>query len=57
MEVMSLTRKEWEEMWIRTERLENYIRELPPHIGCKSYATKYIRFIKDKIQQVIGQME
>jgi hypothetical protein len=54
---MSLTRKEWEEMWEMTQRLELYVSDLPPHIGFKKFLKEYIRFMKNKIQQVIGQME
>lgn len=54
---MSLTRKEWEELWDKTHRLELYIYNLPPHVGFKKYAKAYVRFVKNKIQQVIGQME
>ena len=54
---MSLTRKEWEEMWEMTHRLELYLHDIPPHSGFKSFTKKYVRFMKQKIQQVIGQME
>lgn len=54
---MSLTRKEWEEMWIRTERLEHYIDEIPPHVGYKKALKDYVRYMKKQIQLVIGQME
>lgn len=49
---MSLTRKEWEEMWERVKEMENYsnkMRVVP--------LFKHIDWIKIKIQQVIGQME
>ena len=54
---MSLTRKEWEELWRKTDRLEDAIADLPPHIGFKKFAKEYVRFVKNKIQSVIGQME
>lgn len=54
---MSLTRKEWEELWDKTKRLERAVADLPPHIGFKKFAKEYVRYVKDKIEQVIGQME
>lgn len=53
---MSLTREEWEKMWDSTVRIEDCIRELPPHIGCKKRTLRELRKIQDKIQLVIGQM-
>jgi hypothetical protein len=55
---MSLTRKEWEQMWESVKCIERN--------ACSLESTNFIRmqrimnevrFIKDKIQQVIGQME
>jgi hypothetical protein len=48
---MSLTRDEWVHLWEAIKRIEfNRKKKLPPH-------TEDIDFIKEKIQQVIGQME
>ena len=48
---MSLTRDEWVQVWMCIKRIElNRIKHLPPSLSD-------IKFIKIKIQQVIGQME
>lgn len=56
---MSLTRVEWVEMWNRIKEIE--IRHLVEDNGCICDECKklegHIKYIKDKIQQVIGQME
>lgn len=54
---MSLTRKEWEEMWRRVKRMEYAAQNLPPHVGSKKLLKVNIRWIQHKIQVVIGQME
>lgn len=58
---MSLTRTEWIEMW---ENIKTIEKELEDIVWCDSLScNKYnetkpnVKFIKDKIQQVIGQME
>ena len=54
---MSLTREEWKELWYKTKRLESSVATLPSHTGFKKFAEEYVRFMKDKIQSVIGQLE
>jgi len=53
---MSLTRKEWEEMWEKTRLLESYIHVISSNRS-KRYIKEYVQFMKDKIQSVIGQKE
>ena len=57
---MSLTRDEWLKMWESIKTLENLQKNVTGR-NCKCNTCvsfkKEIKFIKDKIQQVIGQME
>lgn len=54
---MSLTRKEWEEMWNTTEYLMQKAKKLREDNRIKDDLIIYLGYIKNKIQQVIGQME
>lgn len=63
---MSLTRKEWEELWARTRLLEGYIEDIPPNgaginygqlITIKQFLREYVDYVKDQVESVIGQME
>jgi hypothetical protein len=55
---MSLTRKQWEEMWETVKDLEMFVNaEVPPRPGYQKAARAAIKKIKDQIQSVIGQME
>lgn len=53
---MSLTRKEWEEVWNSIKKVENYIN-FKSSSERKNQVKIHVDFIKNKIQQVIGQME
>jgi hypothetical protein len=53
---MSLTRAEWQQMWMDVKTLESYFKTRK-NSGIKAICLKRIDDIKDKIQQVIGQME
>lgn len=59
---MSLTRDEWGQMWEAIKGIENLTNNV--YIGKQLQTSSYhlnllkrIRFIKDKIQSVVGQME
>ena len=57
---MSLTRDEWSKMWESIKTIENIHKHITGR-ACKCNACISLRnevqFIKDKIQQVVGQME
>lgn len=52
---MSLTRDEWTKMWVSIKKIELEVREEKAFLY--DFLEKDIKLIKDKIQQVIGQME
>lgn len=56
---MSLTRKEWEEMWEAIEKIQDAYdnNAIFPHSGYRGSVRIAIKTIKKLIQQVIGQME
>lgn len=53
---MSLTRKEWEEMWETVKEIEIVSEHMQPRQRVL-YLKMQINKIKNQIQQVIGQME
>ena len=53
---MSLTKAEWEAMWDAIKKIENYIN-FNSQSERKKNVKVYTEYIKEKIQQVIGQME
>lgn len=53
---MSLTRKEWEEMWETIKRIEHSNSTMQPRTQALLNQMDINR-IKNQIQQVIGQME
>lgn len=56
---MSLTRSEWEEVWERLKRIEYINRKVwkAKHYKWANTINSELIYIKQKIQQVIGQME
>jgi hypothetical protein len=55
---MSLTREQWEEMWAVAKRLEGAVK-VATCMGPKTrqQANKDIAWIKERVEDVIGQME
>ena len=56
---MSLTRAEWEDMWDRCNKIQRIATKIwnKKHYKWGNDINWEINRIKDKIQQVIGQME
>jgi hypothetical protein len=56
---MSLTRNEWEEIWNRLKRIESTNLKVwkSGHYKWANSINWEVQQIKDKVQQVIGQME
>lgn len=56
---MSLTRKEWNDMWQSVNKIEDAYHENypPPHSGYRNAVRDAIIDIKAKIESVVGQLE
>ena len=54
---MSLTSNEWEELWAAIKAIEYVLNNTVYTTQRKQAADKAVIFIKDKVEQVIGQME
>jgi hypothetical protein len=55
---MSLTRKQWEEMWDEIRLIERVIMKIDGRsLPTKSVLMATIKKVKDKIESVVGQME
>lgn len=54
---MSLTRKEWEDMWVRVTIMEETVQKLPRSSQVRLNIEYEIKKIKEMIQSVVGQME
>lgn len=55
---MSLTRKEWESMWLNLKEIERNAKALDTTNKLRSVnILREVEQVKTKIQQVIGQME
>lgn len=52
-----MTRKEWEELWETTKRIEREVQGLETTSIRRIRIQREVEKIKEKIQEVIGQME
>ena len=56
---MSLTRSEWEVIWVRLRKIEEVNKKVwkARHYKWANDINYEVKQIKEKVQQVIGQME
>lgn len=54
---MSLTREQWEEVWRSIKEIEKDARSLKVSTWQRESILEEVKFIKEKIESVVGQQE